>query len=270
MNLWCFLGVLLLAGTGAVFAQDSAAAAATITGAAYPPIANPELAGRELAGRLRASPPARNTEFNGVLRILARDAAPREVPVACRLRIHAAAPGGPAWEAVYRTGAAPGASPEVLVVRFQAGQSNRYAHARGEAASMPPDTLPAVSGAGLLTALAGSDFWLCDLGLEFLHWPGQRVIKTEMRRGQVCRVLESRQPVASPGAYARVLSWVARPGSEGEGIIQAEAYNAQDRLVKEFSLGSFKKVEGQWQLKDMKIVNVLTRSRTWLEFDLNL
>jgi hypothetical protein len=153
-------------------------------------------------------------------------------------------------------------------VRFQLGHSNRYAYARGEGAQQPLDALPVVGGATLSQPLANSDFWLGDLGLEFLHWPEQRVLRTEMRRGQVCRVLESLNPEPTVGGYARVLSWIARPGSDTEGILQAEAYDRGQRLIKEFSLGSFKKVEGEWQLKDMKILSPPQHSRTWLEFDL--
>jgi hypothetical protein len=40
-------------------------------------------------------------------------------------------------------------------------------------------------------------------------------------------------------------------------------------LLKEVSIGSIKKINGQWQVQDMKISNVQTRSRTWLEFNLN-
>ena len=260
-----FIWTLLLTSARLLGAEDDANGPDR---APYPPIANPEAAGRQLAERVRISPPAQNAEFTGVLRILTRDDAPREVPVACTLRVKQTAPGLAAWDAIYRTQPAPCVSAEVLVVRFHAGHSNQYFFARGDAASQPLDALPEVRGQDLLTPLAGSDFWLCDLGLEFLHWPGQKVLKTEMRRGQVCRVVESRHPAASPTGYARVLSWVARPGSDAEGILQAEAYDWQNRQFKEFSLGSFKKVEGEWQLKDMKIANLVTRSRTWLEFDL--
>src|SRR5258706_9853289 len=44
------------------------------------------------------------------------------------------------------------------------------------------------------TPFANSDFWLADLGLEFLHWPEQHMTKKEMRRGQFCKVIESTNP----------------------------------------------------------------------------
>ena len=112
---------------------------------------------------------------------------------------------------------------------------------------------------------AGSDFWLGDLGLEFFHWPEQKVLKHEMRRGRACQVLESTNPDPATNGYSRVVSWIDK---ESGGIVFAEAYDAQGKLLKEFDPKSFKKVNGQWQLQEMEMRNVQTGSRTRIEFDL--
>jgi hypothetical protein len=112
---------------------------------------------------------------------------------------------------------------------------------------------------------AGSDFWLADLGLEFFYWPEQKILKHEMRRGRACKVLESTNPSPSTNSYLRVVSWI---DNESGGIVQAEAYNFKNKLLKEFAPKSFKKVNGQWELQEMEIRNVQTGSRTRLEFDL--
>jgi hypothetical protein len=117
----------------------------------------------------------------------------------------------------------------------------------------------------LTTRFAGSDFWLCDLGLEFFHWPGQKILKKENTRGRGCMVLESTNPEPSTNSYSRVLSWI---DEESGGIVQAEAYDFKNKLLKEFAPKSFKKVNGQWELQDMEIYNDQTRSRTRIEFDL--
>ena len=111
----------------------------------------------------------------------------------------------------------------------------------------------------------GGDFWAVDLGLEFFHWPDQKILKHEMRRGQPCKVLESINPAPSTNGYSRVVSWI---DNESGGIVHAEAYDANGGLLKEFDPKSFKKVDGQWQLQDMEIRNAQTGSRTRLEFDL--
>jgi hypothetical protein len=124
-----------------------------------------------------------------------------------------------------------------------------------------------LSGDEAALPFAGSDFWFTDLGLEFLRWPRQRIIKTEMRKGRKCQVLESVNPQPRAGYYARVLSWV---DLEHRGLLRAEAFGSDGRLLKEFTIGSFKKVEGSWQLKHMEIRNEQTDSRTRLEFDLEI
>ncbi len=111
---------------------------------------------------------------------------------------------------------------------------------------------------------AGSDFWLADLGLEFFHWPEQKVLKHEMRRSRACKVLESTNPNPSTNGYSRVVSWI---DNESSGIVHAEAFDAQGKLLKEFDPKEFKKVNGQWQLQEMEIRNVQTKSRTRIEFD---
>ena len=51
-------------------------------------------------------------------------------------------------------------------------------------------------------------------------------------------------------------------------VVEAKAYDAQNKLLKEFYPKDIKKVNGQWQVGSMKIDNVQTGSRTTLEFDL--
>jgi hypothetical protein len=234
-------------------------------GANFPPIGDPDQAGQELAARIRSTPAPDNSEFTGALRILTRDGATRTVPVSCSTRTLPSVEGKPAWEVVYRALPADGAPAEILWVRCQAGRTNDYYYIRGRNTVVAPAETNRVCGGQAQVPLAGSDFWLTDLSVDFLHWPKQRVLKSEMRRGRPCRVLESTQPAPPPGGYARVRSWV---DLETDGILQAEAYDQGDKLLKDFSIGSVKKVDGEWQLQDMRTRNLRTGSRTWLEYDL--
>jgi hypothetical protein len=122
-----------------------------------------------------------------------------------------------------------------------------------------------LAGAETMIPFADSDFWVADLGLEFFHWPTQKVLKHEMRRGQACKKLESTNPEPSTNGYSRVVSWI---DNDTGGIVQAEAFDAKGELLKEFAPKEFKKVNGQWQLQEMEIRNVQTGSRTRLEFNL--
>ena len=115
------------------------------------------------------------------------------------------------------------------------------------------------------------DFLASDLGLEFFHWPEQKILKKENKRSRGCMVLESTNPnlpsnnTFPPIRYSRVVSWI---DEESGGIVQAEVYDFKNKLLKEFAPKSFKKVNGQWELQEMEIRNVQTGSRTRLEFDL--
>jgi hypothetical protein len=102
--------------------------------------------------------------------------------------------------------------------------------------------------------------------LEFLHWPQQRRLPDETRLGQACYVLESRNPAGRQ--IVRVKSDIDQ---ETGGLLIATAYDANGRVVKEFSLhgSSFKKVNGHWRLEKMEIRNHKPNSQTELKFDIN-
>jgi len=121
-----------------------------------------------------------------------------------------------------------------------------------------------LNGQNLLKPFADSDFWICDLGLEFFHWPEQKILKKENRRSRACEVLESTNPNPSTNGYSRVDSWI---DEESGGIVHAEAYDAQNKLLKVFDPKSFKKVNGQWQVDFMEMENVQTGSRSWIDFN---
>jgi hypothetical protein len=114
---------------------------------------------------------------------------------------------------------------------------------------------------------AHSDFWIADLGLEFFYWPAQKVLPktTTLKRGREYTLLESTNPNPATNGYSRVLTWIDK---ESGGILEAEAYDMNGKLLKDFAPKSFKKVNGQWELQEMEIRNVQTGSRTRLEFDL--
>jgi len=127
------------------------------------------------------------------------------------------------------------------------------------------------SGEGFLTGneamipFGGSDFWAVDLGLEFFHWPEQKLLKRVVRSSRGCSVVESTNPDPATNGYSRVVSWI---DSESDGIIHAEAYDAKGKLLKEYDTKKLKKVNGQWQVEEIEICNDQTGSRTRLEFDL--
>jgi hypothetical protein len=117
----------------------------------------------------------------------------------------------------------------------------------------------------ILNPFADSDFSIADLGLEFLHWPDQRLLQKEMRRSRSCRVLESINPHPMAGGYSKVKSWV---DAESDGIVYALAYDVNGKELKEFIPKDVSKVNGQWELEEMQIRNVQTDSSTTVKFTL--
>ena len=214
--------------------------------------------GSRLAAQLRASPPAEELNLKGRLTI--RDGAGliREVPFEFRTAVTATN-----WMAIYRSdpsGTNDGVHRPLAVVHL-VGQPNSY----WQASQVQPDAWqPLQAGEAYEKAFGGSDFSIQDLGLEFLHWPKQKLIRTEMRKSRSCHVLESTNPRAGNSGYSRVVSWL---DVESGGLLLAEAYDRREKLLKEFSVNTMKKVDQRWQVQQMEIRNVQHRSRTRLEFE---
>jgi hypothetical protein len=222
-------------------------------------LSDTEIQGRQLARQIcerLEQQPAENLTNTVVLTI--RDGRGRHSEVSVLVQTTADAT---RWSTTYETTA--GSNQAVLVVIHEANRQNQYQLYN----SLPPalHSPELLIGNETMIPFAGSDFWVADLGLEFFHWPAQKILKHEMRRGRACQVLESTNPNPSPNGYARVVSWI---DNETLGIVQAEAYDAKGNLLKEFYPKSFKKVNGQWELQEMEIRNDQTGSRTRLEFNL--
>src|SRR6266516_3838113 len=177
-------------------------------------------AGLDLAQKVRSMAPHENSNATGVLKIRDRDGKTVEVPVSCQVLA-----GGKTWQIIYE---AKGARSEKLTILHAADRANDYLYAKPANA-----TARKLTGKEAAIPFVGSDFWLSDLGLEFLHWPKQRLVKTEMRSSRWCNVLESINPAPASGDYARVLSWLDK---ESGGPIIAEGFNAANQRVKEFAI----------------------------------
>ncbi len=218
-----------------------------------------EIQGRQLAQKLLDQRPSENFTNTGVLQI--RDAAGKrsEIPFKCETFVTAYGWGN------YYEAHLPNGLFEKLSIAQSSNSPNRYFHHESSVSGRDrADDQSALLSVETTAPFAGSDFWLCDLGLEFLHWPGQKILRGDTARGRLCKVLESTNPDPSPNGYSRVDSWI---DNETLGIVEARAYDAKGKLLKEFFPKDIKKVNGQWQVGSMEIDNVQTGSRTRLVFD---
>lgn len=231
-----------------------------------PPLspAEGERQGRALVSHLLEQTPQQTSTNAGVLRIRDPQGNQRSVPVQFEI-----VPTATNWLNLYHASAATGNGPETLTIIHRRDESNQYWLQKPSGQDQTPITTQPLQPNALMAPFAGSDFWVADLGLEFLHWPQQRVLKKQMRKGLSCDVLQSVNPQPAPGGYARVLSWIAINRPEDIVIVHAEAYDIHDKLLKEFDPKKVEKVNGTWQLEEMEIRNRQTGSRTKIDFNLN-
>jgi hypothetical protein len=230
-------------------------AASSVVAATTNELSDAEILGRQLAQQLVEQRPSTNFTQTGTLKIRDAKGIREDIPVRFQIVVKEMNPSN--WLSNYQT--VDTNNPVKLVIVHSAGQPNEYHLVEN---GVQKD----LAGARAAVPFVGSDFWLADFGLEFFHWPQQKILKKEVKRSRGCTVLESTNPDPSTNGYSRVVSWI---DSESGGIVQAWAYDSNNRLLKEFYPKDFKKVNGQWQVGEMEIDNDRTGSRTRLEFDLN-
>jgi hypothetical protein len=230
-------------------------------------LSDAEIQGRQLAQRLCDTQPTQNSTNTGVLQIRNSKGETTKVPVDCFVFMTQTN-----WINFYSASMFAGS-----VHSESTGYTDsmtwefpiEITHFQGRL-SVYKFKFPSPEQPGLITDLyvpfANSDFWICDLGLEFFHWPEQKVLPktTNLKRSRDYILLESTNPNPSTNDYSRVLSWIDK---ETDGILEADAYDAQGKLLKEFFPKDFKKVRGQWQVQSMEMDNVQTGSRSRIEFD---
>ncbi len=219
-------------------------------------LSDAEIQGRALAQKILSQWPVENFTNTGILKIRDAKGAKSDLSFINQTTVSVAS-----WSNQYRTPAdsfPPSSNCTVAVITHTIDQPNTYYLHEGFCGLVLLNTQTAVS-------FANSDFWLCDLGLEFFHWPSQKVLKKEIHRSCACTVLESTNPNPSTNGYSRVVSWV---DTESLGIVEAYAYDAKGKKLKDFYPKDIKKVNGQWQVQTLVMENVQTGSRSRLEFDL--
>lgn len=197
------------------------------------------------------------TFTNALLRIRERDADERKLLVRFQTSVNPTS-----WTTTYSVDpSAIRSGVTKATITHRGSQPNSYTIVESGRAS-PKTVLPDETN----IAFANSDFSLGDLGLEFLHWSEQRVIKKEMYNSRYCAVLESTNPKPAKGAYARVRSWITVEPPLAP--VRAEAYDANGKRIKVFEVKSVERVNGRFQVDAVEMRNLEAGSRTILEFDL--
>ena len=224
--------------------------------------------GQILARQLRSATPTDNFESSGVL-IIGAKPKNRRVPVIWKVEREDSK-----WKAIYEAKATAQTGAEKLVITHSPNGPNEYSYAKAPTPTNPLPSSKILDAKEILQPFAGSDFSIADLGVDFLFWPEQRKLPSapgDLRLGQECYILESSNPNAPE--IVRVKSYIDKRTfneTESVGILDAEAFDAKHRAVKEFTLGGsdFTKINGQWRVEKMEMQNKKTNLRTVLKLDL--
>ncbi len=160
-------------------------------------LSDAEIQGRNLARQLFEQRPAENSTNTGVLNI--RNNSGKQLKASLTVETTTSATN---WKAFYSAtlGVDKDQFEYALAVTHSSEQPNFY-HSTEEnfAGHFEKD----LSGDKTMIPFAGSDFWICDLGLEFFHWPEQKILKKEVKRSRGCTVLESTNPGSFPRTAIR-------------------------------------------------------------------
>lgn len=234
---------------------------------APPPPLDPaegERQARALVAHLLEQRPEQPVTNTGVLKIRDLEGNQREVPTRFGIL-----PTSTNWLNIYVAAVAKNSPATKLTIAHSDQQPNEYFLSEPGSSGATNPSPRKLANSEIMVPFAGSDFWIADLGLDFLHWPQQRVLRKQMRKGLSCDVLQSVDPHPLPGGYSRVVSWIAINRPEDIVIVHAEAFDSHDKLLKEFDPKKVEKVNGTWQLEEMEIRNRQTGTRTRIDFNLD-
>jgi Outer membrane lipoprotein-sorting protein len=228
-----------------------------------------EIQGRQLVQKILEQTPATNSIQTGVLKIRDDKGKTSAIPIKFETIVTTTN-----WSSIYELSPADIVSntwtPIRLVVLHDSSNSNQYHLTISSGGNPERQWTKDRSDIVAILPFAG-DFSVADLGLEFFHWPAQKVLKKEVHRSRGCAVLESTNPNLAfsnsvpPIRYSRVVSWI---DEESLGIVEANAYDVNGKKLKNFYPKNLEKVNGQYQVQSMIMDNLQTGSRTRLEFDL--
>jgi len=222
------------------------------------PSAEGEKQARKLIAETFAQRPEENTTNTGVLRIRNSDDQLRSIGI--RFETFSS-PGK--WVSLYHTISTPEQPASALKVIHETGKPAQYS-LDSKAGNGSEGEAKILAGSNTFVSFAGSDFWVADLGLEFLAWPRQRVLRSEMRHSRSCKVLESINPNPTGSAYGKVVSWITVEPPHAP--VHADAYDAKGKRIKEFDPKSVERVHGSFQLQSIEMRNLRTGSSTVMEF----
>lgn len=207
-----------------------------------------------LVGEMLSEKPQQSSTNSGWIKVRDSEGNRREIPLRIITLVTSTN-----WLQIYEASVTGAASATTLTIVHSPEKTNQYL-----LATSTNSPARALNANELMVPFAGSDFWIADLGYEFLHWPKQTVIRNEMRHSRACKILESINPNRPPGGYSRVVCWITV--EKPHAPVHADAYDGSSRF-KQFDPKNLEKVNGVYQVESVEMRNSKTGSQTVLEFD---
>lgn len=127
-------------------------------------------------------------------------------------------------------------SSEWLMIQPDTGAVRWYRKGAGE-----------LTGDQRLERILDSHFTVYDLAAPYLRWPNIAYLQEDRLKGANCHKIEAR---ADNQPYRRVQLWIDQ-GSDA--LLRAEAYDAEDRMIKRFWVTSVRKLGDMWVPRGMDI-----------------
>src|ERR1035438_5050282 len=149
-------------------------------------LSDAEIQGRNLAQQLCEAQPAENFTNTGVLQIRDGKGKTSKIPIKFETIVTTTN-----WSSIYELSPRDFVTntpvPIKLVVLHGSSNSNQYRLTFYFGGNPERRWTKDRSDIVVIFSFAG-DFCVADLGLEFFHWPEQKILKHEMRRGRACKV----------------------------------------------------------------------------------
>jgi hypothetical protein len=122
-----------------------------------------------------------------------------------------------------------------------------------------------VTGKDRLAKILDSDIAYEDLGLDFFRWSTVKPVGMDSILTLPAWCYESTPPIVSN--YAKILFWVS---SEYLAVLRADAYNANNEIIKRVEVNGVMKIEDAYTIKEMMVSTMipgrnLSQSRTYIE-----
>ena len=230
----------------------------TVMGDSDAPIdesATPEEKGKELSSLILSRAPIENYQTKGFLTTRSRSGERK------RMQISSTVYTSPSmtWTNVFQIAELNGrVRNEYLIVR-RPDRPNEYYRAFGQVDAKGRTLIEKLNDP--FVTIGGSGFMVGDMGFEFLFWPSQVVTKHTLKSGRKAYVLESKQK--EPQVYSKILTWIDK---KTLGPMKAEAYDLNGRLLKRFSVGGIREIQGQKVVSRFDMDDRKTGSFSRIEF----